>query len=383
MNTPLFWSFSLHALQAGLWTLGLALSVWAGLRLRWSRLVALLVFLTMDLVMFGAYVRLADAGLGCPDWPGCYAQFTPAQAGAEIRQAVATQGGGEQGSVNPFKAWVEMLHRYVATVIGSLILAMNLRALLARSRRRRGAGSAAVWRHRLLDDHPVRLGLPLLLLGWVVLQGLFGAWTVTLLLKPLIVTGHLMGGVILLLLAAWFWMPQRPERLRQRVDGATRLLLALGLLATLVQVFLGGWVSTNYAALACSGFPSCNGSWTPAVDWSGGYALWRDLGRNPDGSLLGLPALVAIQWGHRLFAAALTLLLLGCAWRMQRWSALRGPGRAVAALLLLQLALGASLVWLQHPLLPAVAHNGVAALLLLLLTIAVWRSAPASSEACD
>ncbi|MDE2121122.1 MAG: COX15/CtaA family protein, partial [Betaproteobacteria bacterium] len=189
---PTVWLFSLHWLQAGMWLLGLLLVVWAGLRMRWSRLVVLLVFLTMDLVMFGAFVRLTDAGLGCPDWPGCYGHFTPAQAHVQIHQAVQEEGGTD-GYVSPFKAWVEMIHRYIATVIGTLIMVMAGRALWARRR-----GQA------------IRVGLPLLLLGWVIVQGMFGAWTVTLLLKPLIVTLHLMGGIVLLLLAAWFRMRNQP-----------------------------------------------------------------------------------------------------------------------------------------------------------------------------
>ncbi len=353
---PTVWSFSLHAVQAVMWLGGLLLVLVAALRMRWPKLVALLVFLTMDLVMFGAFVRLTDAGLGCPDWPGCYGHFTPAQAHVQIGQAVAEQGG-TQGNVSPFKAWVEMIHRYVATIIGALIVAMAVRAALTRRRR-----------------NSVRLGLPLLLVAWVVLQGLFGAWTVTLLLKPLIVTLHLMGGIVLLMLAAWFWMRNRDDLPRAQAGGATRALLWLALLATLWQVFLGGWVSTNYAALACSGFPTCNGTLHPQADWLHGFTFWRNLGENPDGSAITLQALVAIQWGHRLFALVLAVIIGAACAAMARHAELRRLAWQIALLLVVQIALGASVVIFAHPLALAVAHNGVAALLVLLLSIAVYRA---------
>ncbi len=353
---PTVWLFSLHWLQAGMWLVGLLLVVWAGMRMRWARLVALLVFLTMDLVMFGAFVRLTDAGLGCPDWPGCYGRLTPAQAHVQIHEAVK-QEGGDSGNVSPFKAWVEMIHRYVATIIGTLILVMAARAIWAR---RRGQS--------------MRTGLPLLLLFWVIVQGMFGAWTVTLLLKPLIVTLHLMGGIILLLLAAWFWMRNRPDMRPVDAGNAARVLTRIALLGLLVQIFLGGWVSTNYAALACSGFPTCNGSWNPPADWSAGFTMWRDLGRMPDGSAITLQALIAIHWAHRLFAVVASALILAAAAAMARARELRRLAVWLVLALLVQIGLGISLVLLQHPLVPAVAHNGFAALMVLLLTAAAWRT---------
>ena len=359
---PTVWLFSLHWLQAGMWLLGLLLVVWAGMRMRWARLVALLVFLTMDLVMFGAFVRLTDAGLGCPDWPGCYGRLTPAQAHVQIHQAVAEEGG-TQGNVSPFKAWVEMIHRYVATIIGALITVMAARALWARRK-----GQA------------VRVGLPLLLFAWIIVQGMFGAWTVTLLLKPLIVTLHLMGGIVLLLLAAWFWMRNRPDMQPLDAGAATRWLTLVALAGLLVQIFLGGWVSTNYAALACSGFPTCNGSWNPPADWSAGFTMWRDLGRMPDGSAITLQALIAIHWAHRLFAVVASALVLGAAGMLARLRELRRLAAWLVLALLTQIALGVSVVLLQHPLVPAVAHNGVAALMVLLLTTAAWRTSGGRRE---
>ena len=360
---PTVWSFSLHWLQGGMWVAGLLLILWAAFRMRWPKLVALLVFLTMDLVMFGAFVRLTDSGLGCPDWPGCYAHFTPAQAHQQIHEAVAEQGG-TQGNVSPFKAWVEMIHRYVATIIGTLILAMAIRASWAR-----------------MHGHRIALGLPFLLLGWVILQGLFGAWTVTLLLKPLIVTLHLMGGIILLMLAVWFWMRNRPDLPKVPTTVLTQILVWAATLTMLWQIFLGGWVSTNYAALACTGFPTCNGSFQPDANWAQGFTLWRNLGENPNGSAISLQALVAMQWGHRLFAGLVFVIVLGAAWHMSRYRELRKLALWISGLLLVQIALGAGIVIFAHPLELAVAHNGVAALMMLLLTIAVYRvSRPESSR---
>ena len=359
---PTVWSFSLHWLQAGMWVAGLVLILWAGFRMRWPKLVALLVFLTMDLVMFGAFVRLTDSGLGCPDWPGCYAHFTPAQAHHQISEAVVEQGG-TQGNVSPFKAWVEMIHRYIATIIGTLIVAMAVRAAWGRTR----------------GKH-IALGLPLVLLGWVILQGLFGAWTVTLLLKPLIVTLHLMGGVILLMLAVWFWMRNRDDLPKVPVTRLTQVLTWAAMLTMLWQVFLGGWVSTNYAALACTGFPTCNGSFHPDANWVQGFTFWRNLGENPDGSAIALQALVAIQWGHRIFAGITLITVLAAMALLGRYPSLRKLAAWIAGLTLVQIALGASVVVFAHPLALAVAHNGVAALMLLLLTIAVYRASGTRSR---
>ena len=359
---PTVWSFSLHWLQAGMWVAGLVLILWAGFRMRWPKLVALLVFLTMDLVMFGAFVRLTDSGLGCPDWPGCYAHFTPAQAHHQISEAVVEQGG-TQGNVSPFKAWVEMIHRYIATIIGTLIVAMAVRAAWGRRHGKR-----------------IALGLPLVLLGWVILQGLFGAWTVTLLLKPLIVTLHLMGGVILLMLAVWFWMRNRDDLPKVPVTRLAQLLTWAAMLTMLWQIFLGGWVSTNYAALACTGFPTCNGSFHPDANWAQGFTFWRNLGENPDGSAIALQALVAIQWGHRIFAGITVITVLAAMALLGRYRALRKLAAWISALLLVQIGLGASVVVFAHPLALAVAHNGVAALMMLLLTIAVYRASGTRSR---
>jgi cytochrome c oxidase assembly protein subunit 15 len=349
------WQFSLHWVQAFVWVVVLAGVFWMGLKMRWSKLTAVLVFLTLDLVMFGSYVRLTDSGLGCPDWPGCYAKFTPIQAHEQISQAVQEQGG-TQGNVSPFKAWVEMIHRYAGSIIGTLIMVLVARV---------------IWARRKGED--VKLGLPLLLFGWVVLQGLFGKWTVTLKLIPLIVTLHLMGGVILLLLLAWFWMRNRADLVSVNAGAVTRTMLWVAMIAVGIQIFLGGWTSTNYAALACSGFPTCNGAYTPDANWAEGFTLWRHLGENADGSPITTAALVAIQWGHRLFAIVTTAAVFAAVAALWRYPALRRLGGWIALAVVLQVIFGITLVTEGHPLIVAVAHNGGSAILMLLLVTGIYR----------
>ncbi len=350
------WQFSLHWVQALIWVVVLAGVFWFGLRMRWSKLTGIMVFLTLDLVMFGSYVRLTDSGLGCPDWPGCYAKFTPIQAHEQISQAVEEQGG-TQGNVSPFKAWVEMIHRYVATVIGTFILV---------------AAARAVWARRKGQDN-IKLGLPFFIVGWVILQGLFGKWTVTLLLKPIIVTLHLMGGIVLLLLLAWFWMRNRTDIQTVRTGALTRGLMWAALITVGIQVFLGGWTSTNYAALACAGFPTCNGTFTPDANWAQGFEFWRDLGLTASGAPITTPALVAIQWGHRLFAIVTTLMVFAAVAALWRIPSLRRLGGWIALAVIAQVAFGIILVTEGHPLLVAVAHNGGSAILMLLLVNGLYR----------
>ncbi|WP_449369516.1 COX15/CtaA family protein [Thiomonas sp.] len=349
------WQFSLHWVQALVWVLVLAGVFWMGLKMRWSKLTAVLVFLTLDLVMFGSYVRLTDSGLGCPDWPGCYAKFTPLQAHAQIAQAVQEQGG-TQGYVSPFKAWVEMIHRYAGSIIGTLIM-----VLLAR----------AVWARKHGED--IKLGLPIVLFLWVVLQGLFGKWTVTLRLIPLVVTLHLMGGIILLVLLAWFWMRNRADLVSVNAGTLTRVLLWIALLAIGIQIVLGGWTSTNYAALACSGFPTCNGSFDPNANWAQGFTLWRHLGLTGDGQPITEAALVAIQWGHRLFAIVATAAVFAAVAALWRFPALRRLAMWIALAVVLQVIFGVVLVTEGHPLIVAVAHNGGSAVLMLLLATGIYR----------
>jgi cytochrome c oxidase assembly protein subunit 15 len=298
--------------------------------------------LALVVVMLGAWVRLTDAGLGCPDWPGCYGRLVVPHP------ETSAEGLGTQFTrpLEAGKAWREMIHRYLASTLGLICVAL----------------AAIAWRNRRDPDQPWRV--PLALVALVVFQGLLGMWTVTLLLKPIVVVAHLLGGFATLALLASLgkW---RTARFPQ----PTAALRALGLAAVaalVLQIFLGGWTSANYAALACPDLPTCQTQWWPAVaDFGEGFVLWRGLGVDYEGGVLDHPARVAVHFTHRLGAilAAVLIALLG--WRVARESATRGDGLAVLAVLALQLTLGVSIVWFGVPLAVAVLHNGVAALLLL------------------
>jgi cytochrome c oxidase assembly protein subunit 15 len=306
--------------------------------------------------MLGAYVRLTNAGLGCPDWPGCYGKLSPTHAAAQIE---AAQKAAPDGPVSLPKAWREMVHRYFASLIGVMILAIAIKAL----NRRRSDRAVS-------DDPASMIVLPLALVLVVVLQGLFGKWTVTLLLKPVIVTLHLLGGMTLVALLAW--LAARHLSLtggRASALRTMRPLAAIALIVLATQIALGGWVSTNYAALACMDFPMCHGAWKPATDFVNGFRFLRELGMTAEGIPLSNAALNAIHWAHRV-GALITLVILGyVACRATGLPPLRKLGGVVLVLLLLQIGLGITNVLGGLPLAIAVAHNGVAALLLAALVM--------------
>ena len=330
---------------------------------RWQALALLTLFLTFDLVLFGAFTRLTDSGLGCPDWPGCYGHASPVGAQTQI---AAAQQALPSGPVTHGKAWVEMVHRYLATAVGVLIIALTVGAW--RQRARGGQAAPSPWWATAT-------------LVWVCLQGAFGALTVTMKLFPAIVTLHLLGGVVLLVLLC-----VQTVRQAQRAQGvapvpvARGMRVALWLCAGLLagQIALGGWVSTNYAVLACSSFPQCQGSWWPEMAWREAFVLWRPLGLLPDGSHLAFAALTAIHYAHRLAAYVVLAALLLLAWRLGRVPALQPQRRWLAGLALLQLVTGLSNVVLGWPLLAAVLHTGGAAALALVLTwtLCASRAAP-------
>ena len=303
---------------------------------RVAALAGLTLFLCFDLVVFGAYTRLSDSGLGCPDWPGCYATSSPVAAAQHIADAQAL---APNGPVTEKKAWIEMIHRYFAGALGILIALLLAAAIAARNRR--------------------SLVLVGLTLAWYIGQAFFGALTVTWKLYPAIVTGHLLGGVGLLALLSVQVTPRAGDAPLRARD---RWALWLAALALLVQVALGGWVSTNYAVLACTGFPQCNGQWWPAMNWSEGFTFARELGRNGDGEPIAMTALVAIQWSHRLFAIVVVAAmgwLVARLWR--RGPAARRRAVIIGGLVLLQLATGLSNVVLGWPLAAALAHTAGAA----------------------
>jgi heme a synthase len=305
---------------------------------------------TFVVVVVGAYVRLADAGLGCPDWPGCYGELTPHHARDDIEKAVEEQGG-THGPVSMGKAWKEMFHRYIAGGLGLLILAI----------------AATAWlRRRELGQSPA---LATGILGLVIFQAALGMWTVTLLLKPVIVTLHLLGGMALLALLAWLALRQQAPR---PLPAAVTKLRSLGLLALLVviaQIALGGWVSTNYAALACTDFPTCHGEWLPQMDFRHGFQLVRELGKTAAGTHLSYDAITAIHWTHRVGALVTLLVVGGLALRLLRNPASARLGGLLLAVLLAQVVIGIANVLGGLPLLLAAAHNAGAAILLLAMVV--------------
>ncbi|WP_331001535.1 COX15/CtaA family protein [Nitrogeniibacter aestuarii] len=320
----------------------------------YRRLVFIALALTLIVVVLGAYVRLSDAGLGCPDWPGCYGQLTPAHAADEIAAAVAES---PEGPVSMHKAWKEMVHRYLAASLGFIILVI--------------AGLA--WRRRA--DPSVRATIAVSLVAVVIFQGLLGKWTVTLLLKPAIVTGHLIGGLTTLSLLALLAL-RAAQVSRPTVSASLVRWARIGLLVVIVQIILGGWTSTNYAALACTDFPTCHGSWWPDMDMANAFHVVRELGMTAQGDMLSLQALTAIHWMHRLGALVVTGVLLVLALRLAL-AGQRGMASAVFAALAVQVSLGIANVVMSLPLGLAVAHNAGAAVLLLTLVVVNERLVPA------
>ena len=340
---------------------------------RVQALTLLTLFLTFDLVLFGAFTRLTDSGLGCPDWPGCYGSASPLGAKVEI---AAAQSAMPTGPVTHGKAWVEMIHRYLATSVGVLILVLAVMAWRAARARREQASQPAItpwW--------------PALTLVWVCVQGAFGALTVTMKLFPAIVTLHLMGGLLLLALLCVQAVQQAQlagDEAPVRISAGLRTLLWSAFALLVMQVALGGWVSTNYAVLACTDFPQCQGRWWPDMNFAQGFEIWRALGLTGAGEAIGFPALTAIHYVHRLAAFVVLGVLAVLAWRLNSVPALRRQSRLMAFLAALQLATGLSNVVLGWPLLAAVLHTGGAGALVVVLTwvVAVTRapiSVPAAS----
>ena len=311
---------------------------------RYRKLVFLTWFLTLDLIMFGAFVRLTDSGLGCPDWPGCYGKITPIGASAHIEEALQAM---PYGAVSFPKAWIEMIHRYVGSILGLMIIGIVYMA----------------WRYRRQLGNTPKLAVVTLIA--VCVQGAFGAWTVTHELMPIIVTTHLLGGMLLLALMTWLAAREKTHVAITAPAARWYGWMAGGLALLFVQIALGGWVSTNYAALACMDFPTCHGQWVPPMDFDGGFSLIRGLGVLPSGEMISQPALTAIHWVHRNVAFVVFAYLGILAWKMMAEPALRGPSRLLLALLLAQLLTGLTTIFFQWPLLIAVLHNGGAAGLVL------------------
>ncbi len=326
-------------------------------RLKWfRRLATLAAVLCAIVVVVGAWVRLTNAGLGCPDWPGCYGQVHPAQVVERVGEVNAAYPD------RPFeyqKALNEMVHRYIVGALGLVIL---------------GLAAFSFWNRR--DPAQPRI-LPWVVVALVILQAALGMWTVTLLLKPLIVTLHLLGGLSTLSLL--WWLALQPERRDLKAaERPVRRLAIAAMVVLILQVSLGGWTSTNYSAAACADFPACHGQWWPNMDFANAFVLWRGLGIDYEGGVLDAPARVAIHYTHRLgaYLTALVLLLLVIgAWRRGQTVLTRGAATAVLIALALQLTIGMNLIWQGWPLSLGTLHNaGAAALVLAMVTLLRYLS---------
>jgi cytochrome c oxidase assembly protein subunit 15 len=339
------------------------------------------LFLTFDLVIFGAFTRLTDSGLGCPDWPGCYGHASPVGAKLQIN---AAQAAMPTGPVTHPKAWIEMIHRYLATGVGVLILTLAVTTWLEQWRQaRRDAGPTLSAMETVrgselaeIDTSKRHLSVwwPTFTLFWVCLQGAFGALTVTMKLFPAIVTLHLLGSMVLLALlkSQSAHYEQANGGVRDAVtvplNSATRQWLFVTFTLLWLQIALGGWVSTNYAVLACTDFPACQNSLWPAMNFAEGFTLWRELGAGLGGENISFQALTAIHYAHRLSAYLVFAALLVLAAKLYKIQPLRNSAKWLAGLALLQIATGLGNVLLGWPLFAAVMHTGGAAALVVALT---------------
>jgi len=362
------------------------------------RIAWLALALAFGVIVFGAFVRLSNAGLSCPDWPTCYGRATWPSAVHEASGHVAS-------AIRPFedsKAWREQVHRMIAGLLGVLVLSL---ALLAARKRTRGVtqviGAAllvaiaiplymkgqhvaasvlalagellllvAAWRWSNSDLSRVAV----ITLAVIVFQALLGMWTVTWLLKPIVVMGHLLGGLTTFSLLAWMAWRATDQPIQLADATAMRRLLVVGLVLLALQIALGGWTSANYAALACGNdFPQCVGQWWPPHDFREGFVLWRGIGVDYEGGILDGESRIAIQLAHRGMALVVFVYLLWLAVKLLRTPGMRGWGGLLTALTMAQVALGIANVKLGLPLKVAVLHNAGAALLLFVLVSLLAR----------
>lgn len=312
-------------------------------------LVLVGAILALVVVALGAYVRLTDAGLGCPDWPGCYGTLTVPQSETAIMDA---QQAYPNSMVVVGKAWREMVHRYFAGTLGLIVLTISVLA----------------WRMR--NEIKVSPWVSTFLLALIIFQAMLGMWTVTLLLKPAIVSAHLLGGMATLATLVWLahrhWGSYSGAILQSK---ELKLAIRFALVVIFAQIFLGGWTSTNYAALACTDFPTCHGAWMPEMNFRDAFHLVRELGQNANGSALTLPSITAIQWTHRI-GALITFVYLGLlALAMLKYEQIKGLAWLLLIVLCTQVCLGIANLLLRLPLVLAVGHNFTAGLLVIILVM--------------
>ncbi len=331
------------------------------MRRSWFQWLAwLAAALTLIVIAKGAYVRLSHAGLGCPDWPGCYGHFTwPDQA----HEILIADSAHPERPVEIGKAWREMVHRYLASGLGLIILILGYYA----------------W--RLRQDPRVPLVASLILVPLVIFQGLLGKWTVTEQVKPIIVSAHLLGGISVFVLLVWVALRYRRQPTNDPSSARLRYWVWTGVALLTAQIFLGGWTSTNYAALACPDFPTCQGSWWPTADFREGFVLWRGLGVDYEGGVLDNAARVAIHLSHRIGAIVVGSYLLILAIGLFRLHALRWPVALLLGTLFAQISLGIANVLWGLPIAVATAHTATAALLMAALINCLHRLTPARALA--
>lgn len=325
---------------------------------KYYRLSLIAVILALIVVMLGAYTRLSDAGLGCPDWPGCYGKLVLPNSESQLAEAQKTF---PEQIIEPQKAWKEMIHRYFATVLGLMILGLAIWAMV----------------RRMVFNIPQSLFVPLILVAIVIFQAILGAWTVTMRLLPLVVMSHLMGGMAIAGLLWWLCLSTR-----SKYSSVNPVLMQLrpwaitGLILTIAQIFLGAWTSTNYAALACPHFPFCQASFFPTFDWVNAFNFIRPIGPNYEGGQLPLQASITIQMVHRYVAFLTAAYLIPFSLVLifkNKFGALQKMGFLLLLILALQFILGVLNVELTLPLWTAVAHNGIAAVLLLTMISILYQ----------
>lgn len=321
--------------------------------MNFHKLALITTLIALIAIMLGAYTRLSNAGLGCPDWPGCYGQIDVPTTQNEVEQANEAY---PDRPVESGKAWKEMVHRYVAGTLGLMILMLCLVAW----KKRKQPGQAVI--------------LPTVLVGIVIFQALLGMWTVTLLLKPLVVMVHLLFGF--LTLALLFWLTLQSSRYFCLAEPMTnerfRLPALLAVVVLVLQIALGGWTSSNYAALVCPDLPTCQASWWPDMNFKDAFVLWRGIGIDYEGGVLDLQARTAIHWSHRIGAVITFVYLFSLGlyvFRNSRGNVMPKAGLLVAVMVSVQFGLGLANVFFHLPLAIAVAHNVTAALLLLSLVL--------------